>query len=71
MFRHLKLSLDRKTASIRETLEYMDKNFYMFKSDHNALESIEEFVRSLDTVEKDELLNTIIRIRLRRMISKL
>jgi hypothetical protein len=71
MYQRLKLTLDRRFASIRDMLDYIDTHFTIMKLDETTLDSIEQLVRSLTTDEKKELLETIIRIRLRRISSKL
>ena len=71
MYQNLKLTIDRKFDSIRDVLDYIDTHFCIMNLDDTSLESLEQIVRTLKPDEKKEVLETIIRIRLRRITSKL
>jgi hypothetical protein len=68
---NLKLAIDRKFDSIRDVLDYIDNNFCIMNLDDTSLESLEQLIRELKPNEKKEVLENIIRIRLRRITSKL
>ena len=68
---NLKIAIDRKFDSIRDVLDYIDNNFCIMNLDDTSLESLEQLIRELKPDEKKELLENIIRIRLRRITSKL
>ena len=68
---NLKLAIDRKFDSIRDVLDYIDNNFCIMNLDYTSLESLEKLIRELKPSEKKEVLENIIRIRLRRITSKL
>ena len=68
---NLKLAIDRKFDSIRDVLDYIDNNFCIMNLDDTSLESLEQLIRELKPDEKKEILENIIRIRLRRITSKL
>ena len=67
MHQRLKVAIDRKFTSIRDVLDYIDTHF----SSNMSLESIEQMIQHLTNDEKKEVMDKIIRIRHRRMTSKL
>jgi hypothetical protein len=67
MQQRLKVVIDRKFASIRDVLDYIDTHFY----GNISLDSIEQMVQNLTNDEKKEVIEKIIKIRNRRMTSKL
>jgi hypothetical protein len=71
MYKRVKLTIDKKFESIRDVLDYIDAHFCIMNLDDTSLESLEQIVRTLKPDEKKEVLETIIRIRLRRITSKL
>ena len=68
---NLKLAIDRKFDSIRDVLDYIDTHFCIMNLNDTSLESLEQLLRELKPNEKKEVLENIIRIRLRRIASKL
>jgi hypothetical protein len=74
MSRPLKLlnnHIDKRFAAIKEVLTLIEKHFSALNSDLYLLDSIEDHIRRLDTSEKQQLLDMIIRIRLQSLVSKL
>jgi hypothetical protein len=67
MQQRIKLVIDRKFTSIRDVLDYIDTHFY----GNISLDSIEQMVQNLTNDEKKEVIEKIIKIRNRRMTSKL
>ena len=68
MYQHLKLAIDRRFTSVREVLDYIDTHFSIINIENISLE---ELVRDLKLDEKKEVLDKIIRIRNRRITSRL
>ncbi len=67
----IQTNIDKRFVSIKEVLTLMDKHFSVFKTDFTLLDSIEDLIRTLDTSEKQELMEKIIQIRIRRLTAKL
>jgi hypothetical protein len=67
MQQRIKLVIDRKFESIRDVLDYIDTHFY----GNISLDSIEQMVQNLTNDEKKEVVEKIIKIRNRRITSKL
>jgi disulfide oxidoreductase YuzD len=67
MHQRLKLAIDRKFTSVRDVLDYIDTHFY----GNTSLDSLEQMVQNLTNDEKKEVIEKIIKIRNRRMTSKL
>ncbi len=68
MQQRLKVVIDRKFASIRDVLDYIDTHLSIINIENISLEQL---VRDLKPDEKKEVIEKIIKIRNRRMTSKL